>query len=95
MAPNDKLRRGGTSSTASSSHSLLLLVAAYGLATVLIILQGAPTASAEKMDTTNTMNDPSDMIEDFAREMMEEGVIDMWVNCAHATPSPFFSLSSD
>ena len=76
---NQKLRGGGFTTVASSSpsHRLLVVVIAYCLAAILI-LQGAVTpAAAAKMQTANSMDDPSDMIEDFAREVMEESIVHM------------------
>lgn len=69
MNNNKKPRRGCTTSS-------LLLAVTYSLAAVLI-LQGVTPTAAAKIKTANTMDDASDMVEDFAREVMRESIIDM------------------
>jgi|AntAceMinimDraft_11_1070367.scaffolds.fasta_scaffold24681_1 hypothetical protein len=56
--------------------SSLLLAAAYSLGAVLI-LQAVTCTAADRMETTNTMDDASDMIEDFAREVMRESTFNL------------------
>lgn len=75
MAPTTRAdNRGGTAHV--SALSSLLLVAAYSLAAILM-LQGVTSTAAAKMKTANTMDDTADMVEDFAREVMKDSIIDM------------------
>ena len=55
------------------------LLLATSLSAILILRGATPTAAA-KMKTVDTMDDDSDMVEDFAREMMEESMFNMYVS---------------
>ena len=68
---NRRSRRGGGFTTVASSFRDLLVVV------VLLLQVSVKLTAAAKMEVANTMDDPSDMIEDFAREVMEQSIIHM------------------